>query len=113
MLYEYQKVWRAIWTDGREAAHGSRIEMVRDIPSALEDDYTLLSIRWVGRKELGSTMLATRTAATCACRKFITVDRDVLELTIKIDDPKAYTEAWLALNKLILRRQPASSIFAK
>jgi hypothetical protein len=34
-------------------------------------------------------------------------DQDTLELTVKIDDPKAYKEPWLGLNKFLLHRQPA------
>jgi len=37
----------------------------------------------------------------------------VLELTIKIDDPKAYTRPGWQLNKLNLERQPASFDIAK
>jgi len=33
-------------------------------------------------------------------------DRDHLEMTITIDDPKFYTKPWVALDKFSLRLQP-------
>ena len=35
------------------------------------------------------------------------MDHDNLELTVKIIDPKMYTEPWLGLNKFPLHLQPA------
>lgn len=32
--------------------------------------------------------------------------RDILELTVTIDDPKMYTKPWIALNKFRMRLQP-------
>jgi hypothetical protein len=37
------------------------------------------------------------------------VNRDTLELTVKIDDPKIYTEPWLARDKLRLKLLPANT----
>jgi hypothetical protein len=39
--------------------------------------------------------------------KYQRVDRDHLEMTITIDDPKFYTKPWIAVHKLPLRLQPA------
>ena len=36
------------------------------------------------------------------------VDQDTMELTVTIDDPKAYTKPWVARNKLRLRLMPPS-----
>jgi hypothetical protein len=32
-----------------------------------------------------------------------------MELTVKIDDPKAYTEPWLGRDKMLLTLQPANT----
>jgi hypothetical protein len=40
--------------------------------------------------------------------RFHRPDRDHLELTVTIDDPKMYTRPWVALDKLIFERQPPS-----
>jgi hypothetical protein len=37
------------------------------------------------------------------------VDHDTLELTVKIDDPKIYTEPWLARDKLRLKLLPPNT----
>jgi hypothetical protein len=39
------------------------------------------------------------------------VDHDNVELTVKVDDPKAYTDPWLARDKLHLTLQPAKMDF--
>jgi len=39
------------------------------------------------------------------------VDHDNVELTVKIDDPKAYADSWLARHKLHLTLQPAKMDF--
>ena len=67
ILYEYQKVWRAIWTDGRMP----RIPNLAgtDTPSVTGRMITRLSsIRWGSTREPGSTMPATHTVPTCASR---------------------------------------------
>jgi len=40
--------------------------------------------------------------------RFHRPDRDHLELTVTIDDPKMYTRPWVALDKLVFERQPSS-----
>ena len=37
------------------------------------------------------------------------VSRNLLELTVTIDDPKVYTKPWLARNKLPLRLMPPNT----
>jgi len=39
---------------------------------------------------------------------FHRVDRDTLELSMTIDDPKVYTQKWTALDKLRFRLKPAN-----
>lgn len=39
------------------------------------------------------------------------MDHDNVELTVKVDDPKAYTDPWLARDKLHLTLQPAKMDF--
>jgi hypothetical protein len=38
--------------------------------------------------------------------RFHRVDYDTLELTVTINDPKFYSQAWQALNKFVLHRLP-------
>jgi hypothetical protein len=40
--------------------------------------------------------------------RFHRPDRDRIELTVRIDDPKMYTKPWVALDKLVFELQPNS-----
>ena len=109
MLYEYQKVWRAIWTDGRELPKDPEPRWYGYSVGHWQDDYTFV-VNTVGLDE--RTWLDNAGDPHSADMRveeiYHLVDQDTLELTVKIDDPKAYKEPWLGLNKFILRRQPAS-----
>ncbi len=110
ILYEFNKKWRNIWTDGRS---------LPPLDDALEprwwgysvgrwvDDYTFVNETigldertWldnVGRPHSFDLRVEERLHR---------VDRDHLELTITITDPKYYSKPWVALDRLRLRLQP-------
>jgi hypothetical protein len=107
VLYQFGKIWRVIWTDGR------------DLPKDPEP-------RWFGYsigKWLDDTTFVVQTSGTDERtwidragrphsedlrveEKFHRVDHDTLELTVTIYDPKMYTKAWVALDKLRFKLQP-------
>jgi hypothetical protein len=97
MLYQYQRVWRVIWTDGRELPKDA-------------DDYTFV-VETVGLDE--RTWLDNagdpHSSDLRVEERYVRVDHDTVELTVKIDDPKAYTDPWLARDKLHLTLQPAKT----
>ena len=101
ILYEFEKRWRVIWTDGRE--------LPKDIP---QDRYYGYSVgKWVDDNTLvvqttglvGGEKLWLDEAgrpASDAMRveeRFHRVDHDNLELTVTIDDPKMYSKPWVAM----------------
>ena len=110
LLYEYEKRWRTIWLDR---------ELPKEIPEA----------RWYGYsvgKWVDDNTLVVQTVGTFGEPKawldetgrpiseearveerFHRVDRDHLEWTVTIDDPKMYTKPWLAMNKFPMVLQPA------
>jgi len=112
ILYQFNKKWRNIWTDGRA---------LPQIDDALEprwwgysagrweDDYTFVA-QTVG--------LDDRTWLDNAGRphsldmrveeRYRRIDRDHLEMTITIDDPTYYSKPWVALDRMRLRLQPPS-----
>jgi hypothetical protein len=107
ILYLYNRKWRQIWTDGRQ------LPKETDDPrfwgysvGRWTDDYTFV---------VESTGFDTRTWLDNAGRphsdalrveeRYRRVDRDHLEMTVVIDDPKYYTKPWTAL-VLRLRLQP-------
>ncbi len=109
ILYEYQKVWRAIWTDGRELPKDPEPRWYGYSVGHWQDDYTFV-VDTVGLDE--RTWLDNagdpHSDQMRVEETYHRADQDTLELTVKIDDPKAYKEPWLGLNKFTLRRQPAS-----
>ncbi len=108
MLYEYQRVWRAIWTDGRELPKDPESRWYGYSVGHWQDDYTFV-VDTIGLDE--RTWLDNagdpHSADMRVQETYHRVDQNTMELTVKIDDPKAYKEPWLGLNKFVLHRQPA------
>jgi hypothetical protein len=109
ILYEFNKKWRTIWADGRQLP--KEVEEPRWWGYSVGrwmDDYTFVA---------ESTGFDDRTWLDNAGRphsdamkvqeRYRRVDRDHLEMTIVVDDPKYYTKPWMALI-LSLRLQPPS-----
>jgi hypothetical protein len=109
MLYEYQKIWRVIWTDGRELPKNLEPRWYGYSVGHWDDDSTFV-VNTTGMND--RTWLDNagdpHSADMRVEERYHRVDRDTMEITVKIDDPKVYTEPWLGLNKLLLRRQPKS-----
>jgi hypothetical protein len=109
LLYQFNKVWRVIWTDGREPPKDAEPRWFGYSVGKWVDDYTLVvetsgtdDRTWldhVGRPHSADLRVEER---------FHRVDRDHLELTVTIDDPKMYTKPWVALDKFPMRLQPPS-----
>lgn len=110
ILYQYQRTWRVVWTDGRE--------LPKDIDS-----------RWYGYsvgKWVSDDTFVVQSAGTDertwlddeghphsdelrVQEQFHRVDYDTLELTVTIDDPKTYTRPWVAVDKAVLKLQPPTT----
>ncbi len=109
VLYEFEKRWRNIWTDGRD--------LPQEIPEPRYYGYS------VG-KWLDDTTLQVETIGTMGNEKvwldetgrpasdamhvieqFHRVDHDRLEMTVTVDDPKMYTKPWVAVNKFPMKLQ--------
>ena len=109
MLYEYQKVWRIIWTDGRDLPKDPEPRWYGYSVGRWEGDDTFV-VDTVGMDE--RTWLDNagdpHSADMRVQERYHRVGHDAMEVTVKIDDPKAYAGPWLGLDKLILRLQPPS-----
>jgi hypothetical protein len=107
LLYEFGRVWRVIWTDGREVPKDPEPRWFGYSVGKWVDDYTLVvqtsgtdERTWIdhaGRPHSGDMRVEER---------FHRVDHDHLELTVAIDDPKMYTKPWVALDKLVFNLEP-------
>ena len=110
MLYQYQQVWRRIWKDGRELPKDPDARWYGYSVGKWADDYTFV-VDTVGMDE--RTWLDNagdpHSSELRVEERYVRVDHDTVELTVKIDDPKAYTDPWLARDKLHLTLQPAKT----
>ena len=101
ILYEFDKIWRVIWADGRE------LEKEHPEPrwfgysvGKWEDDYTFV-VQTNGTDERTWLDKAGRPHSEdlLMTERFHRVSQDRLEWTVIIDDPKMYTKTWVALDK--------------
>jgi len=107
LMYQFGRVWRVIWTDGREAPKDAEPRWFGYSVGKWVDDYTLVvqttgtdERTWIdhtGRPHSGDMRVEER---------FHRVDHDHLELSVTIDDPKMYTKPWVALDKLVFNLEP-------
>jgi len=109
ILYQFNKVWRVIWTDGRELPKDPEPRWFGYSVGKWVDDYTfvvetvgMIDGTWIdriGRPHSPDLRIEER---------FHRADRDHLELTVTIDDPKMYTKPWVALDRLVFELEPNS-----
>jgi len=108
MIYQNSQVWRNIWADGRELP--KEILEPRWYGYSVGkwiDDYTFV-VQTKGLDERTWIDNAGRPHSDelLVQETFHRVNRDILELTLTINDPKMYTKPWNALDKFTLRLQP-------
>ena len=101
ILYEFEKRWRVIWTDGRE--------LPKDIPEPRYygysvgkwvDDNTLVveTTGMVGDERLWLDEAGRPSSDEMRVEeRFHRIDHDNLELAVTINDPKMYSKPWLAM----------------
>jgi hypothetical protein len=107
LLYEYNKIWRVIWTDGRELPKNPEPQWYGYSVGKWIDDYTFVTETygvdgrtWVdnaGRSHSDQMRMEER---------FHRVDRDRLELSVTLTDPLFYTKPWVAMDKYLMSRAP-------
>jgi len=107
ILYEFDRVWRVIWTDGRELPKDPEPRWYGYSVGKWVDDYTFV-VETNGTDDRTWVDHAGRphTADLRVEERFHRVDHDHLEWTVLIDDPKMYTKPWLAMDKFPMRLQP-------
>jgi hypothetical protein len=100
MLYEFNKIWRVIWTDGREFPKDPEPRWFGYSVGKWVDDTTFV-VNTTGTDERTWVDKAGRPHSSDLRteERFHRVDHDHLELTVTIEDPKMYTKPWVALDK--------------
>ena len=109
ILYQFNKVWRVIWTDGRKLPENPEPRWFGYSVGKWVDDYTFV-VETIGMND-GTWVDRIGRPHSADLRieeRFHRPDRDHLELTVTIDDPKMYTRPWVALDKLVFELQPPS-----
>ena len=122
ILYQFNKKWRVIWTDGRALPKDPEQPAwaIKDTPPPESrwwgysvgrwvDDFTFVgeSNGFDDRSWLDNAG-RPHSDAMRVVETYRRVDADHMEKTITIDDPKYYTRPWVALDKLPYRLQSAS-----
>ncbi|PYU25679.1 MAG: hypothetical protein DMG32_11515 [Acidobacteria bacterium] len=107
ILYEFDRIWRVIWTDGRELPKDPEPRWFGYSVGKWVDDYTLV-VETLGMDERTWLDLVGRPHSDelRVEERFQRVDRDHLQWTVTIDDPKMYTKSWAALDKFPMKLQP-------
>jgi hypothetical protein len=109
ILYEFDKRWRVIWTDGRE--------LPKEVPQPRYYGYSVG--KWVDDSTLVVNTIGTvgdekiwldetgrpASDAMHVEERFHRANNNLLEISVTIDDPKMYTKPWVALNKFPMRLQ--------
>ena len=107
ILYEYQRVWRVIWTDGRDLPKDPDPNLYGYSVGKWVDDATLV-VQTVGLDD--RTWLDNsgdpHSSDLRVEERFHRVDHDTLQLTVTIDDPAVYTKPWTAGDPVALKLQP-------
>lgn len=117
ILYEYGTAWRVIWTDGRELPKlvdggvliGKEVKEPRYYGYSVGkwvDDRTLAvqTIGTMGEDRVWLDITGRPISDQVRVEERIhRVDRDHLEWTVTIDDPKMYTKPWVAMDKFPMK----------
>lgn len=113
ILYQYATTWRVIWTDGRPVPQiveggvkiGNELKESRFYGYSVGKwvDDTTLVVDTVGMMGEDKVWLDTAGRPISdqlhVTETFHRVNRDRLEWSVTIDDPKIYTKPWVAMNK--------------
>jgi hypothetical protein len=107
ILYQYSRIWRVLWADGRELPREPEPRWFGHSAGKWIDDYTFVS-ETIGVDERTWLDKAGRphSADMRVEERFHRVGRDLLELTVTIDDPKMYGRPWVALDKFPMKLLP-------
>ena len=107
ILYEFFRVWRVVWTDGREVPQNPEPRWFGYSVGKWEDDYTFV-VQTSGIDERTWIDRAGRPHSSDLRveERFHRLNYGTLELTVTINDPKMYTKPWVAMDKLPFKLQP-------
>jgi len=110
MLYMFEKRWRVVWTDGRELPKDPDPRWYGYSVGHWEDDYTfVVNSNGTDERTWLDNAGNPHSNDLKVEERYHRVSQNTLELTVTLDDPKAYTKPWVARNKLQLRLMPPNT----
>ena len=100
MFFELGHIWREIWTDGRPLPKDPDPTYLGYSVGKWEGDTFVVDTIGFNDKLWDDSYGDPRSDATHLTERYRRLNHDTLELQIIIDDPKAYTKAWVSPPKL-------------
>ena len=109
LLYTYGRIWRTIWTDGRELPKDPDPTWFGYSVGKWKDDFTfVVETNGTDQRTWLDNAGRPHSEDLRAEEIFHRIDRDNMELTLTIDDPKVYSKPWVAIDKMPFKLQPAN-----
>ena len=117
-LFQYQRVWREIWTDGRKlpadvggtSANAPDARWYGYSVGRWADDYTfVVETTGFNEKAWSDQFGHPRSLNAHVEERYHRIDHDTLELTVTVNDPKIYTKSFVGM-KQILRWNPTQEL---
>ena len=109
ILYQYDKRYRVIWTDGRQMPkelpdnrwYGYSVGKWVDDNTLVVNTIGLMGNEKVWLDETGRPMSDEMKVE----ERFHRVNQNLMELTVTVEDPKFFTKPWVAMDKFPMRLQ--------
>ncbi|MEQ1883773.1 MAG: hypothetical protein ABL967_01845 [Bryobacteraceae bacterium] len=107
ILYQYDKLWRTVWTDGRALPKDPEPRWYGYSTGKWADDYTFVTttVAMDDRTWLDNAGRPHSDEMTVE-ETFHRIDSDNMEISVKITDPKFYSKPFLAMDKMKMKRIP-------
>jgi hypothetical protein len=100
-LFMWERRWRVIWTDGRQLPTDPDPRWYGYAVGRWEDDYTfVVNSNGTDERTWLDNAGNPHSNDLRVEERWRRISEKRLELTVTIDDPKAYTKPWVALDKL-------------
>jgi hypothetical protein len=109
-LYMFEKRWRVVWTDGRQLPKDPDPRWYGYSVGHWEDDSTfVVDSNGTDDRTWLDNAGNPHSSEMKVEERYHRLNANTLELTVTIDDAKAYTKPWVARNKLPLRLMPSNT----
>jgi hypothetical protein len=105
-FFEWNHVWRTIWTDGRELPKDPDSTWYGYSVGKWEGDTLVVTTVGTDERTWLDQPGYPHSDQLRAEERYRRIDRDTLEYTLTIDDPKTYTKPWRMVNPMHFKLNP-------